>query len=58
MSNKAAKKMQRDRIAAAIMPSASSNPVPTAIFDIRHSTFDILRTLNLVVGTCEAGLIR
>jgi len=48
--------MQRDRIAVAITASAPSNPLPFAIFDIRHSTFDILRALNPVSAIFEAAL--
>jgi len=47
--------MQMDRIAVAVMVSALNNSLPAAIFDIRHTKFDILRAMNRARAIFEAA---
>jgi len=50
--------LQPDQTVATAMAAALKNPLIIGIFDIRSSTFDILRTLNPVSAILETDLAR
>jgi len=57
MSNGATEKMRLDWIGGTIVTLVPSNPSPSAIFEVRHSKFDILRTMNLASIVMATGSI-